>query len=239
MAAYSGSLVPKAILPPLLLSKVIESCSGFSFHNLSPAFRHTGCHSAVRPGSQLPKIVLLSHTQTSTHFIAFPTLLCLTLQWPKSPLGFQNLLFSPIYTYWQSFSTLFVYSKQNLKWNLSASKTLFLLPPQDSDNKQLIVCCYYLGRDSAERAAAFKSLLSSVVSQGCTLSHLLRVHTKIIQHLSQRGNLLYWLGYFFPLGFVFFSPFFFIFSEVLRVTSLKWFRYLRSWSPEDCSLASW
>lgn len=89
MVVYRGTLVPKAILLPLVLSKVIESCSGFTFHNWSPALQAhwnvtphlptgtLGCHSTFtcsqtwKPASQ--NCLVLTHKQTSTHLIAFPT----------------------------------------------------------------------------------------------------------------------------------------------------------------------
>lgn len=77
VAVYRGSLVPKVILPPLVLSNMIESCSRFSFHNLSPCPPGTlGCHSAFtcsqtwKPAPQ--NSLTLTHTK-NTHFVAFPT----------------------------------------------------------------------------------------------------------------------------------------------------------------------
>lgn len=98
-----GQLGSKAI-PSLVLSKVIESCSGFSFHNWSPALQaHWGVTlhlPAVRPGSQqLPKIVLHTH-ETSTHIIAFPTHSLLNLTMTQISIGLPKfVVFSSLSLY--------------------------------------------------------------------------------------------------------------------------------------------
>lgn len=80
MAVYMGSLVPKGTLTPLVPNSLTESCSGFNFYNLSSALRpywgSTLHLQAVRPGSQPPKIPLLSWAGTHTHMHT-PTFPCI------------------------------------------------------------------------------------------------------------------------------------------------------------------
>lgn len=173
--------------------------------------------------------------QTSTHFIGFPTHTLPNLTMTQISTGLPKfVVLSSLSLY---LLTIFQHPLHLLKAKLKVKLICFqdAFPSAFSGFwQQAAHCCYYLGRHSAERAAAFKNLLSSVVSQGCTLSYLPRMHTKIFQYLSQREN---WLCCLF--SFLFWFLFFFSFSEVITVNSLKWFGNLRSWSPEDISPDSW